>query len=407
MSPITRLRLFYAYGFLSSAMLDQFVWMVYLTGRGYPASSVGLAMLAFSIAYVIFNVPSSYLSDLLGRRPFLVLGPFAKVISAFLFLDAGSLGIVLAGTACAGAAFAIVTGTEEACFHDVLVSCGQEGRVNDRLSLFASAQVLGNTLGGLSGGFLAHVSYRLLYLAEAAVSALTIVAALFIPVAPGTGDGARTGCSLASQTADAIKTLESSYTQGTRFSGFLALSVASWTVYWLGRDLVQPVLGAHDIDPAVISSVFTAGGLALIAGRRIAGHFDAREHTRGFSMHMLPLAAAATAGGILGLAYPPSRPIWILAMAVTLVAGRLVSAYGSQIQEVWLLDNAPAGLKATTLSLVDSATVLFNGVCFYLLGLVAAECGTPVPLLILALACLGLHFLWRTWLHGARSGRRA
>ncbi len=406
MPPGTRLRFFYAYGFLSSAMLDQFVWMVYLAGRGYPASGVGLAMLAFSTAYVIFNVPSSYLSDLLGRRPFLILGPVAKVASAFLFLDARSLGCVMAGAASAGAAFAIISGTGEACLHDVLVSCGQEKRVSDGLSLFASAQVLGNVLGGLSGGFLARLSYRSLYLAEAAISALTIMAGLFIPAAPATGHGIGTALSLTARTTAAIKALREC-SRNSRFSGFLALSVASWTAYSLGRDLFQPVFGSLGMDPAVISSVFTAGGLALVLGRRVAGRSDAREHTRGFSMHMLALAVAAAAGGFLGMAHRPAGLFRVLAMALPLVGGQLVSAYGGQIQEVWLLDNAPGGLKATTLSLVDSATVLLNGICFYLLETVSTEYGPSLPLLMLALACLGLYFLWRRHLRSVRPGRHA
>jgi len=393
------LRIFYAYGFLSSAMLDQFVWMVYLMGRGYPASGVGLAMLAFSVAYVIFSVPSSYLSDRTGRRPFLVWGPFLKVISAFLFMDARSLGVVLAGAACTGIASSVITGTDQASLHDVLVSCGREQQVNERLSRFASAQVLGNTLGGLLGGFIARMSYQWLYWAEAAVSAMAVVAGLFVPTVPVSRVRHKTCRGVPRRALDAVEALRSISAQGPYFTGFLALTVASWTVYSLGRDLVQPVLGAHDMDPAVISSLFTAGGLALMAGRRIAGRLDAPEYRAGFSLHMLPFAAAVLAGGTLGMMRRTGRLPWVLAVGASLVCGRLVCAFSSQIQEVWLLGNAPAGLKATTLSLAGSATALVNGVSFYLLGLVSTRHGPSMPLFILGVACLGLHLLWQGWRH--------
>lgn len=395
---------FYVYGFLSSAMLDQFVWMAYLMNRGYSTSDLGLAMLSFGAAYIACSVPSSYLSDRAGRRQFLVLGPVFKIASAFLFIDARSLGVVLAGTACAGVAFSVIADTDHACLHDVLVFRGLERHVNDRLSRFAATQVLGNTLGGFLGGLLARASYQRLYCAEAAVSALAAFAGLFVPTVPVSWMRGRAGGGIAHRATGARTALGTISRQGPRFVGFLALTVASWTAYGLGRDLIQPVMAIHDIDPAVIAAVFTAGGLFTIAGRRVAGHLDAHEHGTGFVLHMIPFAAATMAAGLLGTAGRRPGLVWVLAMTVSLAFGRLVCSFSGHVQEVWLLRRAPAGMKATTLSLAGSATILINSICFYLLGLASMQHGVSMPLFILGVTCLGLHILWQRWLRGDGTG---
>jgi len=395
---------FYVYGFLSSVMLDQFVWMVYLVRRGYSTSDVGLAILSFGAAYVACSVPSSYLSDRAGRRQFLVWGPCFKIVSAFLFMDARSLGVVLAGAAFAGVAFAVIADTDHACLHDVLLSRGLEQHVNDRLSRFAATQVLGNTLGGLLGGLLARASYQRLYCAEAGVSALAAAVGFLVPTVPVSWMRGRSGGGVAHHATGARTALRAITGQGPRFVGFLALTVASWTVYGLGRDLIQPVMAIHDIDPAVIAAVFTAGGLFTIAGRRIAGHLDAHERVSGFVLHMIPFATATMAVGILGTAGRRPGLTWVLAMAASLAFGRLVCSFSGHVQEVWLLGHAPAGMKATTLSLAGSATILINGICFYLLGLASMQHGVSTPLFVLGVACMGLHVLWQKWLRGVATG---
>jgi hypothetical protein len=116
---------------------------------------------------------------------------------------------------------------------------------------------------------------------------------------------------------------------------------------------------------------------------------------------MIPIAASALAAGLLGAVSCRPGSLWVLAVTATLATSRLVCSYAGHVQEVWLLSHAPVGLKATTLSLAGSATVLMHGVCFYLLGLVSVHYGVPAPLVMLCIMCLALHLLWQRWLRAS------
>jgi len=392
-------RRFYPFGFFSYMMLDQFIWMVYLLRRGYSMGQVGIAMTGFQAMYLVCNIPSSYLADRFGRRPFLVLAPLFKTASAFLFLNAGSLGVVVAGTALTGIAYAFISGADYAYFHDTLVATGEEMHVHDRLSRYTSLQALGTAIGGLAGGFIALYSFRALYLAEAAVSATTAVAALLLPRVRRPleeGEPARAGeKALEAGTvrrptgrgpyAPVVTALTAIGSARAGVAGQVTIIAVSAMLFALGQDYMQPALASWGMDTAGISLAFALGNLASIAGNRTSPRLP-EEHRRRIAVYH-PLLYGAVLLLQASAALVPQDGRVVVAL-VGLLCARFVGGLSSILLSARLLVSCPPHLKATLLSTADTGSNFLVALAFPLLGLVSDRWGAVAPFLAVSAMAL-------------------
>ena len=172
-----QLRCVYLHAFTSTLHFTDAVWVALLAARGFTLAQIGLAEGVFHGVSLLCEVPSGMAADLLGRRRTLIFGGALGVVSAATMAFAPSLAFICAGMGLKALGYNLLSGTTEALTYDSLKTAGRERdyiKVDAKSSIFMKlASVLG-ALASLLAGVLTSAGY---YLADAAVSAVSALAA--------------------------------------------------------------------------------------------------------------------------------------------------------------------------------------------------------------------------------------
>ncbi|PIQ73422.1 hypothetical protein COV58_02635 [Candidatus Roizmanbacteria bacterium CG11_big_fil_rev_8_21_14_0_20_36_8] len=128
-----------------------------------------------------FEVPTSILSDRVGRRYTIILGSCARVV-AFIFYAIGlSYWFLVIGAILEGVSRAFYSGNNEAFLYDTLADDGKEGEYKEHLGKTSSHEFNGLTLSAVIGGLIASISFTyVMWLAVLSQVIMLIVSFQFI-----------------------------------------------------------------------------------------------------------------------------------------------------------------------------------------------------------------------------------
>ncbi len=373
----------YAFGFLSSLYLDQFLWIVYLLHLGYGPAFIGTQYALMQAGRLALDVPSSMFADRFGGRAVLVAGALVKLFAAVLFLLAGrGPAYVLAGSLVTAIALTLPSGVDLAYVRSL--SEHVEGGKNEavlvrRFADYVGMQRLASLGSGLLGGVIASVSFAWLYIAEAIGSLLMLLAAVALPVGPcATARG-----SLPAQGPVAV--LRELGLPAYRPLWTLGVAAAAlWAFSSVGTEYSQALLLALRLHPFAVSLVFAAAGGAgwlatLGAGRLRRG---GRDRLLRIAIWGYPLAAVVRAAATPGTS-------WALSCATGgVVLGRGSSGAASMLLEQAIVAGAPPAARATTLSAVNTLQMGLQLLVFPLLGVLSARAGVTAIFVALAAGLL-------------------
>ncbi len=190
-----------------AGLTQAYVWMpvfVLFTRARFDLDGALLLSSIYYLSVVVFEVPSGWASDRLGRVPTLRAAAVAWVGAQTCFLAGGDrLAMVAAGQALLAFGFACLSGTDVTFHYDTLEALGRAGDYGRRQASVASIGFLATAASALVGGALGLVDVRLAF-AVALVLALVQLGVAFalreppagprelaLGVAPNTGPSAR------------------------------------------------------------------------------------------------------------------------------------------------------------------------------------------------------------------------
>ena len=134
----------------------------------------------YSLALVIFEVPSGYFSDTIGRRNSLVAGSMLCTAGFFIY----SLSYSFFGFLCAeiiiASGYSFISGTDSALLYDTLLEAKQEKDYTKRQGRLNATANFSEAVAGILGGIIAVSSLRLNFYIETGILALSIPVALSI-----------------------------------------------------------------------------------------------------------------------------------------------------------------------------------------------------------------------------------
>lgn len=165
------------------------VWMpvfVLFTRARFDLDGALLLSSVYYLSVVVFEVPSGWASDRLGRVPTLRAAAVAWVAAQSCFLAAGDrLAVVAAGQALLAFGFACLSGTDVTFHYDTLEALGRADAYARRQATVASIGFLATAASALVGGALGLVDVRLAFAVALvlAVAQLAVASALREPSA--------------------------------------------------------------------------------------------------------------------------------------------------------------------------------------------------------------------------------
>ena len=163
--------------FFTGLRITDAVWVALLAARGFSLWEIGFAESVFHIVSLLCEVPSGMAADLLGRKKTLVVGGVCVVLYNLLMAFAPNLFFICVAMGLYALANAMFTGTFSALTYDSLKTAGRERdyiKVDAKASIFMKLASALGALASLLAGVLTSAGY---YLADAAVSAVSALAA--------------------------------------------------------------------------------------------------------------------------------------------------------------------------------------------------------------------------------------
>ncbi len=154
------------------------VIVLYYTAHGLSMEDVMLLQSIFAITMVLIEVPSGYLSDVLGRRTTMISGTALAWMGWLYYAFASTFADFVVAEALLGIGIAFVSGTDSAMLFDTLLELGHTGRSLKEEGLQLSFGNFAEAVGAIVGGALAwyglHTPFVVQGIWMAIPSALTL-----------------------------------------------------------------------------------------------------------------------------------------------------------------------------------------------------------------------------------------
>lgn len=356
------------------------VYSLYQAEFGFSVFVITVIFAAYAAGVLVALLAFGRWSDSLGRRPMLLAGIALGVVSAVVFITAGSLPALLVGRVLSGLSAGIFVGTATV----TLVELVPDAWRSKAPAIATAANIGGLGLGPLLAGLLVQYLPQPMHLTFAVDIALLLVAGVavfFVPETVRRERGARPHAQRLSIPAPIRATFVRAATGG--FAGFAVLGLFSG----VSPGFMTQVLGIdnHAVTGAVVFLIFACSAAAQVALRGLDTALALRA---GCTMLVVGVVAL---GSSLVLA---SLPLLVLAAIVCGVGQGITFSKGMAAVTAELPADRRAEVTSTffvVLYIAISVPVIGAGAAANAWGLVTA--GVVFSCVVAALAVASLILL--------------
>ena len=152
----------------------------FFMSRGLDMQDVFLLQAFFSATLLLFELPSGYVADLLGRRKTLLFGSACWGAGFSIFPFVTNFWSLLPAEFLMALGVSLISGTDVAVIYDSLNALGSKKAPIKVLGKKIYYQQIGETIGGLLGGWLALWSLGTVVWAQAAIGWAPLIVAFFV-----------------------------------------------------------------------------------------------------------------------------------------------------------------------------------------------------------------------------------
>ncbi len=150
--------------FFQNLLFWQAVWFLFFQEK-LSASEAILLYAIYDLATTVFEVPSGYLSDRIGRRLTLILSAGAAVGASILLLVGSSFEAFVAAQILWGTSAAFVSGTDNAILFESLSAAGRKEEIEAQELRGWRFTFSGLAISAISGGAMSLVAFDLAFAA--------------------------------------------------------------------------------------------------------------------------------------------------------------------------------------------------------------------------------------------------
>jgi MFS family permease len=159
-------------------MLVMPVIVPFYESNGLSLQDILTLKAVYSVAIVVFEIPSGYIADVLGRKNTLIAGAILGTAGyVFYSFSYGFLAFLIAEIVL-GAGQSMISGADSALLYDTLAEEEEEEQYSRYEGRTISVGNFAESFAGIAGGFLALISLRFPFYAQALIAFTAIPAAL-------------------------------------------------------------------------------------------------------------------------------------------------------------------------------------------------------------------------------------
>jgi len=154
---------------------------LFYNDNGLDSFDIYLLQGVYSFSVALFEVPSGYMADIIGRRTSLVIGSFLGTIGFAVLAASSTFSGFLTAEIILGLGGSFISGSDSALLFDSLAETKREHyylRYEGRITALGS---LAETVAAIGGGIIAAwLSYRAVYVSQTIIASIAIPASLMI-----------------------------------------------------------------------------------------------------------------------------------------------------------------------------------------------------------------------------------
>ncbi|TLX74640.1 MFS transporter [Labilibacter sediminis] len=161
-------------------MLTMPILMLFYKDMGFTDKESFQLKAFYSIAIVIFEIPSGYLADVLGRKKTLIFGSILGTIGFLVYATTSGYYYFLLAEIILGIGQSFVSGADSAMLYDSLKSCNRE---KEYIKYEGRNFTVGNyaeALAGILGGSLAALHMRLPFIFQTGIAFMAVPASIML-----------------------------------------------------------------------------------------------------------------------------------------------------------------------------------------------------------------------------------
>jgi MFS family permease len=361
----------YAFGAAWMGVIVMPFYVPFLAARGLTISDVLSLQGIYAVAMLLFEIPTGYVCDVLGRRRTILIGAVANLAGFIAFAMAHGFAAYAVVQLVLAAGFSLVSGADIALIYDILdVENADRTARRKAISNYMIAGVLGEASLGLLGSALATWSLTAVGVATAAEAALPLLIAATLP-----GGGNRPSAVKIADVPPAVRELFLRPGLGLLFANMTVWGLSTFIALWL----LQPYWHEQGVGIRWFGPLW-AGTLVTVAiTAKLAHQLTARIGQRG----ALLIVTMAPVAGYAGMAWWGGTPGIVAGFLFYISRGlnsvNLTEAFNHQV---------PSRLRATFNSMNSGAFRLSFAVAGPVVGIAVKEHGLNWSLALLAVAFL-------------------
>ncbi len=161
-------------------MLTMPILMLFYKDMGFSDRESFQLKAFYSIAIVIFEIPSGYVADVLGRRKTLIIGSILGTLGFLVYATTSGFYWFLIAEVILGIGQSFVSGADSAIMYD---SLKQAGREKEYVKYEGRNFTVGNyseALAGIIGGTLAAINMRYPFIFQTAIAFMAVPASFML-----------------------------------------------------------------------------------------------------------------------------------------------------------------------------------------------------------------------------------
>lgn len=287
------------------------LYAIYQQVEGLEPLAITAVFGAFAVGAMASLYLAGHLSDVLGRRPMIMVSVLLEVVSALVFLQSTALWVLLAARLACGLGVGTLAATATAHLSELRLAARPEDGPGAAGTIAGFVNIGGLALGALAGGALAETVERPLHTPYLVFLALLVASALAISLVPETVVRAEVRPAYRPQRVAVPAASRST------FAAAAAAAFAAFAVFGLFTSLAPTFLVTvfdqrdHLVAGAVVFGVFGAAAVAQVLAARWS------------LSQQLARGASATTSGLAAVVVGA-----LVASLPTFVAGGVVAGAG-------------------------------------------------------------------------------
>lgn len=151
------------------------IFVLFLQENGLNMQQILTLQAIFSIAITLFEVPSGYLSDKLGRKNTIIIGSIFSFIGLYTYYSSFSFLGFLTAEILLGIGVSFVSGSDSAMLYDTLEAEGNKEKYRKTEAVYQSIGNFSESFSSIIGGFIALASLRYTFVPNLVLALIAIL----------------------------------------------------------------------------------------------------------------------------------------------------------------------------------------------------------------------------------------